>query len=187
VVAIGRGGEHKGRLPYPIRNLQSAYLVCKYTNHVCVICCVQTWLGCKLCVQTVRCWVDVPPHRTTIEALGACCHGPIAHTPGCVLHMLYYVYYVVLNITWTYSSANDLTYHAVVLFPKRTWYSCCTNCTIDCGMSYVFTNTSCCIVLLLQWLPLMSLPLHHRLQHYRRTSASKVRCWVAVHVPEVCV
>ena len=135
----------------------------------------------------MRCWVDVPPHRTTIEALGACCHGPIAHTPGCVLHMLYYVYYVVLNITWTYSSANDLTYHAVVLFPKRTWYSCCTNCTIDCGMSYVFTNTSCCIVLLLQWLPLMSLPLHHRLQHHRSTSASKVRCWVAVHVPEVCV
>jgi hypothetical protein len=127
-------------------------------------------------------WCATAPHHH--RSPRACCHGPIAHTPGCVLHMLYYV---VLNITWTYSSANDLTYHAVVLFPKRTWYSCCTNCTIDCGMSYVFTNTSCCIVLLLQWLPLMSLPLHHRLQHYRRTSASKVRCWVAVHVPEVCV
>jgi hypothetical protein len=63
----------------------------------------------KRCGVGLMCHRTAPPSKPSEPAATV----PSAHTPGCVLHILYYVYYVVLNITWTYSSPNDLTYHAV--------------------------------------------------------------------------
>ena len=125
------GGEHKGRLPYPIRNLQSAYLVCKYTNYVCVICCAQTWLGCKLCVHQpytcfqkylpntyqypawkVRCWVAVHVPEVCVQNGEFCSNaGSLNHSIKCNKDM--YVLCEFKNILYDVKVSPNYFVHAL--------------------------------------------------------------------------